>query len=786
MTGASFLVHDLGMSKAAYSGGMSEIKEHDTWRDILYSFMQAELGRAPNTDELNNPSHSVEARTISLFLRENHGNKARQICVDPVPNQDGTNEFLIEDGDLRRAFGEVIGKIAQSHWWSVSKLENELAGAPTGSASGLCCPPEWTVDRLKIACLMRIADAAHLDARRAPHFLRALRRPGHDSAAHWKFQGMLAFPQLSRDQLVFTSLESFSRSDADAWWQCWDALNVLDRELHDVYSLLADSNRRPPAARGVAGTGNPTRLAQYVRTVGWKPVDIKVDVRNVAELIARIGGKELYGPNYWVPLRELIQNSADAIRARRLVDNYGIDEGCIIIRVGSDGDEQKWIEIEDNGIGMSMEVLSGALLDFGGSLWSSSLAQSEWPGLLSKGYQAFGKYGLGFFSVFMLGNRVSVASCKLGEARADTLILDFPKGLNERPLLRGPSNTSEVIQNGGTRIRVYLQEGRQIGDIISSARDKGFHPSDLSRFCARLCAALDVDVQLEEERKPPVRIVTANDWVTMDPGRLLARLWSPAMDSQRRNVKMFGEHLQMLYNETGQPLARAAIAPTDYVSRLSRNPIYAGIITVGGLFAEFTHQFAGVMTGFSARASRDSAVINEIPKVAWERWASKQATLVTRLGVLDVHGRTAHTLWQLGANVGGLPIARSAEGWLSYADIAEGNWPETMIVAQLGRNCAKPFSTAAAFDRNVLFAEFSGTGIPAGIPIGNRRFPSMTGKWAGRVRSCESMVLAALAEAWGVSVESLLEGVKEEWHVPIGKMGTTQLTERALVVRRRE
>ena len=64
---------------------------------------------------------------------------------------------------------------------------------------------QLTVDLLKIAGLLRVADALHLDRRRAPPFVRALDRPGGVSALHWAFQSKLAFPHLDDDAVIFTA-----------------------------------------------------------------------------------------------------------------------------------------------------------------------------------------------------------------------------------------------------------------------------------------------------------------------------------------------------------------------------------------------------------------------------------------------------------------------------------------------------------------------------------------------------------------------------------------------------
>ena len=73
-----------------------------------------------------------------------------------------------------------------SHWWPVEELPvqfNTVIGALPGS------PPEWKIDPLKLALIVRVADACHLDGRRTPGFLRAARKPTGESEKHWRFRG---------------------------------------------------------------------------------------------------------------------------------------------------------------------------------------------------------------------------------------------------------------------------------------------------------------------------------------------------------------------------------------------------------------------------------------------------------------------------------------------------------------------------------------------------------------------------------------------------------------------
>src|SRR5262249_51582208 len=143
---------------------------------------------------------------------------------------------------------------------------------------------------------------------------------------------------------------------------------------------------------------------------GWSPVDARVQVSDVPAIVLRLGGRQLYGNFPWIPLRELIQNGADAIRARRILDrSWHPTSGRITIRIGEE-DGVEFCEVTDNGIGMSEQVLTRELLDFGQPFWATERSSAEWPGLNSSIFRPTGAFGIGFFSAFMWGQRIRVTT----------------------------------------------------------------------------------------------------------------------------------------------------------------------------------------------------------------------------------------------------------------------------------------------------------------------------------------------------------------------------------------
>jgi HSP90 family molecular chaperone len=189
----------------------------------------------------------------------------------------------------------------------------------------------------------------------------------------------------------------------------------------------------------------------------------------------------------------------------------------VIVRQGGDSDEY-WIEVEDNGVGMSADVLRGPFLDFGISLWDSELMYKEFPGLSAKGFQSTGKYGIGFFSVFMWGKRVRVTTRRYDAAQQETHVLDFGSGVDSRPLLR-KAQDEEVLRDGGTRVRVWLKE---LSDALYVAHSGTSW--ELQDVCAWLCPSIDVDLYVEIEGEERKKVISASDWISMDGEDLLKRI----------------------------------------------------------------------------------------------------------------------------------------------------------------------------------------------------------------------------------------------------------------------
>lgn len=649
--GGAVLLHDAAMSLAAYPGGMEGLKKDIAWRDSFARLMQIQ-DRSP--EEVDLPT--VEALATAEVLRGLHAQQAEKLATMPWFSSSSDTEFLIDDPNARNFYGPKIGQIASSHWWSVAKVEEKLANdlGPLGGFTGN------RIDLIKIACLLRAADAIHLDRRRAPGFLRKLLNPAGISASHWDFQERMAVPFIEADALVYSAAPPFTLNVADAWWLAFDAVVTVDKELRDIDHLLQERKKGRLKANRVKGAASPTALSHHITTIGWVPVDSTVRVSDVPKIVSTLGGSKLYGNDPTAALRELIQNAADAVDARRRLEGRNVEWGTITVTLEMRSDEH-WLVIEDSGIGMSPRVLTGPLIDFGNSFWRSPLAAEEFPGLQASGLNATGRYGIGFFSVFMLGSIVRVTSRRPDKGADTVRTLEFRNGLASRPILYVPDLKLSPI-DGGTRIEVRLHTNPQEKGGLLYDDEYRTSAKKLRHLVPSLAPSLGVRLVVVDGQRRDIT-VNPEDWKTIAEPAFLARLAASTIDRKKKS-KAKDSRLRLLIGPGGEVYGRAMIDPEVW------RPASTGCVTVGGLRASNIAAINGILMGKELTASRNQA-FPIAPASILSKWASEQATLIAKAEMdWDDKARAAQIVLSFGGSVGELPIARWGGEWLTSEQLS--------------------------------------------------------------------------------------------------------------------
>jgi molecular chaperone HtpG len=158
-------------------------------------------------------------------------------------------------------------------------------------------------------------------------------------------------------------------------------------------------------------------------------------------------------------LRELISNASDAadkLRFLALSDSslYG-NEGDLRVRVSLD-EAAKTITISDNGIGMTRdEVIShlGTIAKSGTKEFFSQLSGDQ-----SKDSKLIGQFGVGFYSAFIVADKVTVRTLKAGAA-PDSAVEWESAGEGDYTLASADKTSR------GTEIVLHLRDGE--GEFLS-------------------------------------------------------------------------------------------------------------------------------------------------------------------------------------------------------------------------------------------------------------------------------------------------------------------------------
>lgn len=623
--GASILLHDAGLTTASYPGGLVEIKETIEWRDTAASFLRSN-GLEVTETLISEPPLNLLPIIKFAVLRALHAKQAEVMVSRFWTKPNGEQLFLLEDPDLRAAFGSSIGRIAHSHHWNADKLPEKLIG---NIGSCISLPADWSVSELKIACFLRCADACHIDRRRAPSFLYAAINPQGISSIHWQAQNKINKANVKGSKMIFSAGQPFRANEAEAWWLVYELVRVADNEIRSSNALLEESGFRPFTVTRVLGAESPRALAKQILPEGWRPVDAEVRVSDPVGLARSLGGKNLYGQDKLAPVRELLQNAADAIRARRQIEDRPDGWGEISVTVeASEEADAAWLHVDDNGIGMSERVLAGPLIDFGKSIWNSSLLREEFPGVESKVLKPVGKFGIGFFSTFELANDVRVVSRPYNSALSDGKVLEF-RGLTSRPLIRQAAD-KELPRDVFTRVSLRIDDYKAIQTL-----EPIFH-TELFRFrratnepfdvaLRRLVSTLDIHVKFNDKISGRNFQHEANIY-DVHPDVFLDEIYSHFSERSKTIIKdTYASRMRLLKAKDGTVFGRAALVVGD------KSDDFHGFVSVGGFLLSagggIGVSYIGVVEGEAEGAAR-RAGIPTVPQEVISNWITEQAQIL--------------------------------------------------------------------------------------------------------------------------------------------------------------
>lgn len=617
--GGAFLLHDAALSFDSVDG-KEALQSTEIWKGFASLCRQNKWV----SEEF------VEDEADFYAIRKLHADRAEALATEKITIESGVKDYIIQNNYYRTRLGPLIGSIAASHHWPIERL-HELDSTFT---IGGCF-----INAQKIACILRCADAAHIDDSRAPDYLFNVLKLNRVSYSHWCAQNRLALiveDPTQKGSLMIKSTMPFVEDDFDAWNVAYDAACVIDREIRDSNTHLESMTPSCSTffAKGISGVESREKFSNYVKAQDWSPSDCNVHISKIADLISSLGGEKLYGKDnkLLIVLRELIQNARDAVVARMELEKDPAYQGRVLVSFEKEG-KDVYCSVADNGVGMSNRTLTTSFLDFGSSFWSSSDSLSEFPSLHSTNFSSVGQFGIGFFSVFMVASAVTVNSRKYGDGLDANVEIKFPRGLTLSPIVRhivgkSPLYSTVVrfkISKGLTGIREWEKGVVLDGNLRAPFWNK----------ISRLTAGLDVNVYYSTSRNPKEILVhqSVND-LGFDKKKWLQDITS----SQFRKEPLLIEYidqccdkLQMIKDGNRViGLATLALPPKSICSDTS---IFR-LRTIGGLLVDdFLYDgyvYVGYLDFLPNSIKRDADAKAVVSSSSLKQWALQQKELILK------------------------------------------------------------------------------------------------------------------------------------------------------------
>ena len=260
-------------------------------------------------------------------------------------------------------------------------------------------------------------------------------------------------------------------------------------------------------------------------------LSFQAEVKQILHLVTH----SLYS-NKEIFLRELVSNASDAcdklrFEALNAADLYE-DAPNLEVRVSFDK-EARTITIRDNGIGMSAEEAVAHL----GTIAKSGTREfmSKLEGDQKKDAQLIGQFGVGFYSGFIVADRITVETRRAG-AKPEEAVRWTSEGTGDfqiEPITRAERGTDVIL---------HLREGED--EFLNGWKLK----SIIGKYSDHI--SLPILMQKEEWDAEAQKQITTNEWA---PVNKAAALWTRSKNDI--TPEQYAEFYKQISYDTEPPLA---------------------------------------------------------------------------------------------------------------------------------------------------------------------------------------------------------------------------------------
>ncbi len=437
-----------------------------------------------------------ERERVAAFLRQ------QRLALDELRRNDNSSRWAVQEyvrqthhwrsGErVRRYFrpigegaDDAISRACEAHGLGIDDL-NDTDSYPTNlSVLG------EQVNIQAIAVYLRLVDLFDLGQDRAPYVIWKFVAPRDPtSVMEWKkhqaLQSVTCSPYQREGRNIVVD---GSTDDHEVYAALQDLRYYCEQELRGCSDLL---NRMSHPYHKL----NIYHIEWRVRARGFKPIPVRFEFDR--DQMLNILSDEIYQGDRYVFLRELLQNSIDAIRMRRAVlHKNGVEPGNLgVIHVKVERTENGDTRViwKDDGIGMDEHIVRTYLAVAGKSYYTSRDYERQDVNIDPISY-----FGIGILSCFMVSDRIEIETRK-------------------EPYSAPPANPLRILipaMNRQFRVEVRPIEAMEVGTTVTvtvsakkTASDDGQGPPeafDVVGYISAVAGFVEFPIVISEEESKTV------------------------------------------------------------------------------------------------------------------------------------------------------------------------------------------------------------------------------------------------------------------------------------------
>lgn len=452
----------------------------------------------------------VDRLLVGEFLRRHHARLAHEIAIYGFPGIE-EKHFPV----LARSLPELadpIGATARSHNEDLRVAADYLDYLAPGDLR-----PGGSL-QLYLMGLLRIADYFQIDASRATPLLLHLRDPqSPTSVDEWEKHQAISDVSWDNRDLQAAMIRVTPAHTLRTHLQLSELIAGLQRELDVTAAVLSETY-------GASGLSALQLTLQRVKTNLHEPalhrqlsfIPRRARLRSAEDLFRLVVG-DLYGDEPAVAGRELLQNAADAVRelrrwlertgrSREEIETYDLPAD-VLVEVEELSDDAGLLRVVDRGIGMNDAIIVDSFLT-AGATFREPIDDEELDPAAALRWMKTGRFGVGVFASYLLGNEVRVTTRHAGAVKGITFTAGLGNDLVQMDWAEDvPVGTEIVIGFDFDRLPVpYEWKGNRMQRYLEFLEQvAGFYQltEPTARFRLKTRAGEIHDHEFEPEIPPP-------------------------------------------------------------------------------------------------------------------------------------------------------------------------------------------------------------------------------------------------------------------------------------------